>query len=1652
MRHIRLTFLNYYNHKRYLIKLILCFVIFNSQTKNCLSLTDVHQPEFSGFESFGTTDMVNLATGDFTYNVPIIEIPSPEGGYALPLTYHGGVGLDQESSWTGLGWNINPGSVQRNAYQYPDDSNGDLLYTSIQGYGGEGYSIDYVFYTKTYDSNTGFGGEFSLFGLVKIGSGTMKGFSLIGVSVNNGKIGFSPIEFASAVMTAVGYIVNPPASIAMEAATSVGASVASSLVSYAIMNGSSMKILASANDWEMQKEGCWGLFTKNKYKYILDVTKHEPMFGSIYLQGLASNLFQSSVPYQTHFEIRDNGSASANTEKEYKWILGGYDSPVGDMYMKVNSYDHIGWLYESTHVAYDQYAVSGEGVSGDIQPYRLEIGDLPLQLHDGHYKACPFSPYQSYKVPFRYFGNNANSYQYHLGQGDEWGVTTLSQNNGGVPSNIIWNRTDDFFYDSGKRKKHNGGNSSDIGYLNNQIAQDKYIQWYSNSDIAAFDANPTGHPLPDFIECTQGGQGFSRSGLPSNGIGAFCITRPDGMTYHYSLPVYNHQQFVKSFDSNNYANYAFTYNANNYVIDWLLTAITGPDFIDRGTIGKIDDQDWGYWVKFDYGKFSSNYHWRGPFSNYASGTIPTSYKNYSTGLKETYYLNSISTRTHTALFVKDLKTDGKGYSCNCTNDDLGNFVETLPSGALKLTQILLLTNTDYQKLINNYGFSINSGNNQSDLKNGDTYSNVIDEHDLSSSMNGFIQSNVFRKVVLNYANHTDELCKNTLNSFDYSNTSQKYGKLTLNSVSFFGKNNIKLIPDFRFYYENSNPDYDPNKWDGWGMYTPNGFDGWNGHQAKSNGVEWSLTRIVNPLGGEIRVVNERDRYSSISGNAISNSFSSGATYDATTNDLTFASSVSLPPNLSGSTITITADYTDWSTSGCNDPCCEYPQTGINYLVHVISVTGNVIEISPNLQQMILDGHTLKNIHSCSGRSYDITNVTLNVSPEKYGDNLRVSEIQISDESGNTYKTNYIYSVDGTDNGLTSGCCSKEPEFIRNYSHFWFYDNYDFPQTPIIYKKVTVISGISQADPSKHLDKTEYNFTVPDQNMITEHDIHNRDGDQGTSTPIPGPHSDYDDVLKEKGYHFDIKTSKIGSIESILKYDNKNELTQKTTYGYNNDMDMGKYTEGSIYNAIFRDDDQSKFYYTLIRTNKVYYPNVLQTISVSEKGDVKTITNTDFDFMTGSVLATTYTNSMHQMYKTEVTPAYQKYSQMSSKVYDPNNKNMLSQTAIEKTWVSHEPWLGGNGQPSWDLLSADVQTWAGSWNTTRIYSGTQYVDNGSVGQSSSAWRKKSGYVWKSLVNPDGTIPTTGPETYVDFNFTSGATQNWHWQKGNENYRYDNYSHPLETIDINGRHMSTKYGYFDNYVLASVPNTKYTEFAYSGAEDLVMSANGSDYFGGEVSTNANTQSLTHAHTGLYSIKLNNGQYGFGFSGSVGNGNTFDFEFGKKYNASVWLYDNSNFFGQNMDRAVLYYALTGSGGSNDFIEWQQCRIIESQTKKFGHWYLLSLQIDLNPANIGPASLGSRQYSNITKLYVNCWNPLTNGDPQTSFYFDDFRIHPVDAPMKSYVYDTKSGNVTAELDEQNVATKYTYDAAGRLISVWRETPDRFKKVSQNFYHYGRP
>ncbi|MCR9171963.1 MAG: hypothetical protein NXI10_05700 [bacterium] len=79
------------------------------------------QTETSGYSLNSTDGMVDKFTGDFSYQIPLMDVE----GYPIVISYNSNVGMNQEASWVGLGWNLSVGSVSRDMRGLPDEFNGD---------------------------------------------------------------------------------------------------------------------------------------------------------------------------------------------------------------------------------------------------------------------------------------------------------------------------------------------------------------------------------------------------------------------------------------------------------------------------------------------------------------------------------------------------------------------------------------------------------------------------------------------------------------------------------------------------------------------------------------------------------------------------------------------------------------------------------------------------------------------------------------------------------------------------------------------------------------------------------------------------------------------------------------------------------------------------------------------------------------------------------------------------------------------------------------------------------------------------------------------------------------------------------------------------------------------------------------------------------------------------------------------------------------------------------------------------------------------------------------------------------------------------------------------------------------------------------------
>jgi hypothetical protein len=897
---------------------IVCFI--SIQTIKAQGPTS---PESRAFEPVDATDMVNLLTGDFTYVLPLAEVPSPEGGYPIVLSYHAGIAMDQEASWVGLGWSLNPGAINRDINGYADDWNNgktsSILYDAggetksfslgvskgIPGFGSIGQSFSYS-ENRTYggetnyrfdtDNNVGIGWANSHFGAnASIGTSGI-GF---GVGINSSKSGKSGFgaglglnsfqSFAngkSSFSASLGLTLNGGKSNNNEQV--LGVSFSSSRGLGTSINGRGVNLSGTINNTNSIVYNNSSInvpipipgtlffvnVNYNRSKYYLFDNQYNSSYGALY-PG-AGKIERSTV-------LNPKKVMSDNSESIYKL----------DKELQQEEENNF------TFITKDSYRVSGQGISGSISPGFYEGSSQVLKSIIGK-----TSFYGDFKVSTRnindstddIFFNFENSFSSHIRMKPGLWETPLNSISEITDLNILGKELTYSIdingelktgYDAQKGRKKDG----------------YFVEVFINSEITA----------SKIIEVNSG-SGFDRQILKQkegvkDGIGAYRITTLDGKIYHYSLPVYQKEKFTRNseLDKNDELRFQENLSFTPYATHWLLTAITGPDYVDVNTDGKLDDGDYGYWVEFDYGKWSDGFAWSSPANEIISNSNKdnlTYYKDnkaksYSWGVKEIYYLDKIRTRTHTAFFIKEQRLDNTATEISFSNtnyksrqlsnvqviDGVGylqgfehptfnysnyNFYELKyaegnynysanmnDQKSLFLKEIQIVKNKDLTNQLNK------SNSNRGNKNIGNIHINQINKffdaaNNEIGSENLFDVNNNYFGEYYNYVYDKDDGVESNRNNsqkiiefnYDYSLSSNtpnsSDGKLTLKNVVFKQKGGISVMPPFSFTY-NKNLQYNYEKQDLWGYY-------------KNNPDAWSLNTITTPTGGEIKIDYESDDY------------------------------------------------------------------------------------------------------------------------------------------------------------------------------------------------------------------------------------------------------------------------------------------------------------------------------------------------------------------------------------------------------------------------------------------------------------------------------------------------------------------------------------------------------------------------------------------------------------------------------------------------------------------------------------------------------------------------------------------------------------------------------------------------------------------------
>jgi hypothetical protein len=825
-----------FRRKPYLLRLIASWLLVQTSTQliwptlSYALTAGPTAPEATSFEPVDTTDMVNLGSGDLTYNVPLLEVPGPEGGYPLSLSYHGGIQPDMEASWVGLGWTLNPGAINRNVNGYADDQQNASQTVRDYWVGGE---------RKTYKVGVGVGlGDVaSVSAGLSFSNDTYRGFAVgeyasVGMGIKGLSNSAGGVGISASVSTdgygnsSAGLSIGIASHGAVSAGASIGVSTnfnsisANAGVGVSVSAGGDAKGRGKATNSllgaSISTDG--GKFSVRGLGGSIGI--HNSTAGRIQTQ---SNGFELNIPIPstpvfvqlgydyTRYWSNETSLASVNGSLYYPKI---YNSEVDLTNQAFDTYrvsdpahENIidnpdpNWVRGGSFPDYDNYMVVAQGLGGSMRPYAFQKAlysrhQQALKDDGKSYTAIKDVPLawtnNDQPMGFRFEGDYSNAYL---------------QENAPVTG---------MAYTFGTPKYGNADGNYGYDPTNDHLAGSKHIEYYTNAQL--LDAN--GHS--GFVDTDA--KGFNRAAAVaarpelSAQIGGFSITNSSGVTYHFALPAYAYEEYSRSESLDDIRTFNELTKNSAYAYTWFLTAVTGPDYVDRNTPG-LDASDWGYWVKFSYGMWSDHYRWRNPALGYRSD-VDAKIRTYSRGRKEIYYLNSITTRTHTALFEKELRYDGKGTSnkgfapSDTTAYLKASIYPTLtheyPANSLRLNRIILLKNADLPSNIESTGYTydIPAPPIQKKLSGSSTVpyyyeqticsqfgQNVVDINDVSQ-LGYDLPGKSIRTVAFSY-NYS--LAPGTPNSID--NNGLNSGKLTIKSVTFLGVHGMSILPPTQFEYD-----------------------------------------------------------------------------------------------------------------------------------------------------------------------------------------------------------------------------------------------------------------------------------------------------------------------------------------------------------------------------------------------------------------------------------------------------------------------------------------------------------------------------------------------------------------------------------------------------------------------------------------------------------------------------------------------------------------------------------------------------------------------------------------------------------------------------------------------------------------------------------
>ncbi|RVU90874.1 hypothetical protein EH230_08135 [Flavobacterium columnare] len=846
------------------------------------------QPEFTSFTPIATSDMVDLSSGDFNYNIPIMDV----GGYPINLAYNSGVTMDQEASWVGLGWNLNVGQIERQVRGLPDDFNGDLMnYQNDMRENktiGANFNVSPALLGNNFPFSMGLGVDYNNYvGLsfkpsigmsFKMGMDSSVGFTLSGSTEGGANLGLDAKYKSRNEKTTANISANLSSRQGLQNIS------ASCFNSDMMLKGGGNFAVFARNTLNRNGYGTASLSLNNTHNYT-------PTKRVSYINN--NKTYNATIGGEVigiEGELRISGYGSfQNIHEKDKTVSGfGYDNT----HLKGNREGVLDFNRENettinknstvlplTNYTYDTFSIQGQGISGMFRPHHTQVGylfnDVTIDQSSSQSFGIEIGSGQTVHIGVDFQNSPTESvtgpwytHNHALGRFTEYGKMGLLQN-------VSYRMVGELGVDTDKNYINGFEGSSPMklgisGEWGNRKLESRYdvkkLDYYkystsvNNNPISRAKRELKNQVVQKIQNNKADGKFIFKNNAPGHHTAGIKIIKTDGSSYIYGKAAYNNTKIEASFDvsglngnvvdsDKELVTYTDSRNSGNsdsdhfynktttpkYAHSYLITSVLSPDYQDIDNNGP-SDMDLGNYTKFEY-SVPKTYNWRVPTqiktASYSAGvkSNPNDQKgHYLYGSKELVYLNKIVTKTHIAVFELKDRKDALGV----TGEDGG--ADT--SQRMKyISKIMLYAKEDYLK----------NGSNALPIKTAHF------EYDYSLCPN--VPSNSGEDEIINTIN-----------------INKAKGKLTLKKIYFTYRNSLmgKYTP-YAFEYAN-NEAYNMKSFDVWNNFkdksvNPSGISNTeypyvfqDKATADKNTSTWMLKRIKLPSGGEINIETESDDY------------------------------------------------------------------------------------------------------------------------------------------------------------------------------------------------------------------------------------------------------------------------------------------------------------------------------------------------------------------------------------------------------------------------------------------------------------------------------------------------------------------------------------------------------------------------------------------------------------------------------------------------------------------------------------------------------------------------------------------------------------------------------------------------------------------------